>query len=58
MPVSSRYDGFWRDGVANGYDLVAHAESEALRDVKVSGEIKWIKLVSFSEINFYNYFFY
>ena len=47
MLVSSRYDGFWRDGVTNGYDLVGHAEGEALRDVKVSGEMKWIELVSF-----------
>jgi hypothetical protein len=24
----SRYDGFWRDGMANGYGKLVHAESD------------------------------
>ena len=27
-PDGSRYDGFWRDGMANGYGRLVHAEGD------------------------------
>ena len=42
LPVGSRYDGSWRNGLTNGYDLVAYAEGETLKEVEESEEVKWI----------------